>query len=123
MKLTEEEYNRFIQKCYEERYKNGEDYVGLKLFNRTKDCICLEATLGREIIHEDENIYYKLIDPTEDGVYMTKIIRLGGVIDCRVNIWKDGDWMIHTLDGARVIAYREISKNELNKLFPGYEKK
>ena len=42
-------------------------------------------------------------DPEEPGYYLTIRLGLQG-IRTHVNVWQDGHWMAHSLDGSSVVA-------------------
>lgn len=42
-------------------------------------------------------------DPEEPGYYLTIRLGLQGIYSS-VNIWQDGNWMIHVADGSKVVA-------------------
>ena len=53
--------------------------------------------------HKDPLKDFTTKDPEEPGYYLTIRLGLQGIY-AHVNIWQDGHWMAHSLDGSSVVA-------------------
>lgn len=51
-----------------------------------------------------------------DGIYVTARIQLNGGINTMLNEFKDNAWVGQCPDGGYVIAYKEVSKEQFEKL-------